>query len=53
MKRPYRVYKNGHCIAKGRYAVAARRFDVACSESNPSKDVVLLVTHFMEPINSF
>lgn len=53
MKHLYRVFKNGRCIAKGDYAAATWKFAVACSKSNPAEDVVLLTTHYNEPLNSF
>lgn len=53
MKHLYRVYKNGICIARGNYAAASFHFAAICSESNPAEDVVLLTTHYNEPLNSF
>lgn len=53
MKHPYRVYKNGRYIARGNYAAASFHFAAVCSKSNPAEDVVLLTTHYNEPLNSF
>lgn len=53
MKHPYRVYKNGRCIARGTYAAASFHFAAVCSKSNPAEDVVLLTTHYNEPLNSY
>ena len=53
MKRPYRVYRNGVCVALGGYHAARAAFRQKCEESSPFADVVLLVNHYMKPLDSF
>lgn len=53
MKRPYRVYRNGVCVALGGYHTAHAAFVECCAKSNPFADVVLLVNHYMKPLDSF
>lgn len=53
MKRPYRVYRNGVCVALGGYHTARAAFVELCAKSSPFADVVLLVNHYMQPIDSF
>ena len=53
MKRPYRVYRNGVCVALGCYHTARAAFIELCAKSSPFADVVLLVNLYMQPIDSF
>lgn len=53
MLHPYRVYRNGRCVAFGGYATARAAFRQKCEESNPALDVVLLVDHFRNCLDSF
>lgn len=53
MKRHYRVYRNGVCVALGCYHTARAAFFAFCAKSSPFADVVLLVDHYMKPIDSF
>ena len=53
MKRSYRVYRNGRCVAVGSFAAARSAFYDVCEKSNPFVDVVLLVDHFRKPLNAF